>query len=629
MFKLVLIALVVFTSASSSSADSLYMYLDGKKEYRQVDTTQIMIKWAPFIGELDGSGYLSAYPNIRVDSIEPNKADDYYLHFLAGSYNFNEILSQLDADPNVLRTNRVLHAGIGLATYYGDQIVCRFNPEVAQAYIDSLFSANNMTVVKVSPYISNQYTISISPSSPIGTLAMANYLWELPTTMWSHPNCRGDYIELGYSVYDSLFHMKQWGTKKVVGYKGTTNYGAWELTTGSPSIRVAVIDRGFEPHEDFNINLWDPGYDYVENDTVPEPVIPEPAGVSDHHGMAVLGILAAAHNNPVNIGEQEGTFWQSTAGMAQGARVIRARIFDPFGSAVEVAKIAEAISFAKNGGADVINCSWGGTGVYDAIRDAVNDAVVNGRGGKGCIIVASAGNHNDYYFNLLYPARHDSVLSVGAIQSNDVIHWYSASGPNLDVVAPSTSLCNNQCYQDTTNSSYTVDREGDWGSNPKKLIGSCAPIQDLDYVCTFGGTSAAAPLVSGEVALLLALESNLTRVQVFDIIRKSAVKLDANPQLPGLQIDTVHYGQGRANAVRALSTVRRGDCNVTGNINVVDMTVIVSFLFYGGPAPFPDKYFGDADCSGSVNVADVNYLFQYLFNGGPAPQKPCTAFLLD
>lgn len=218
-----------------------------------------------------------------------------------------------------------------------------------------------------------------------------------------------------------------------------------------------------------------------------------------------------------------------------------------------------------------------------------------------------------------------TLVAVGAVGKSDYIHNYSSYGTMLDLVAPSGGYCGKEVIcQDTANSFYTTDRMNAIGYNTKDF-GGCFPSQDNDYVCTFGGTSAAAPLVSGEVALLLALDSTLTREQVIDIVRKSAHKKLAWGTLA--PSDSTSYGQGRASAVRALSTVRRGDCNASGTVNVVDINYLNAYLFSGGPAPFPDLNFGDANCSGQVNIVDVTYLVTYLFKGGPPPLKPCTTFL--
>ena len=66
------------------------------------------------------------------------------------------------------------------------------------------------------------------------------------------------------------------------------------------------------------------------------------------------------------------------------------------------------------------------------------------------------------------------------------------------------------------------------------------------------------------------------------------------------------------------SSVRRGDANADGIINVGDIVYLVTYLYKGGPSPIPPEA-GDANCDGVVNVGDIVYLVSYLYKGGPPP----------
>lgn len=137
-------------------------------------------------------------------------------------------------------------------------------------------------------------------------------------------------------------------------------------------------------------------------------------------------------------------------------------------------------------------------------------------------------------------------------------------------------------------------------------------------------TSGAAPLVSGVAGLLLSIDSTLTRDQVQEILRASAVKV-----LNGDTIDVSdipYYGYGRVSGVRALSSVMRGDMDGNPGINNGDLNYMVNYIFRGGPPPFPDKHFGDVNCDSNVNIQDLLYLNNYLNQGGPPPPNPCLQF---
>lgn len=136
----------------------------------------------------------------------------------------------------------------------------------------------------------------------------------------------------------------------------------------------------------------------------------------------------------------------------------------------------------------MINCSWGKDGTLASkITNALNNAATNGRGGKGCIIVAGSGNDTKNYSgnSVMSPARLSNVIAVGAINRNGLRSNFSNYGPELDVVAPGADI-----------SIYTTDRQGTAGN--VKAIGEAG-----NYNPYFGMTSAAAPHVAGVAALIL------------------------------------------------------------------------------------------------------------------------------
>lgn len=148
---------------------------------------------------------------------------------------------------------------------------------------------------------------------------------------------------------------------------------------------------------------------------------------------------------------------------------------------------------------------------------------------------------------------------------------------------------------------------------------------DIDYDCNFGGTSAAAPVVSGVASLIISKDSNLTAQEVYDILRFSAVtELDSDTITPP---DTA-YGYGRVDAFRAILSISRGDLN---NDNVIadtlDLDFMIAGIFQGGPDPFPSPLLGDCNCDGiASSVIDLTYLIDFIHRGGPPPINPCYEF---
>lgn len=251
---------------------------------------------------------------------------------------------------------------------------------------------------------------------------------------------------------------------------------------------------------------------------------------------------------------------------------------------VEPIKFAQAIDLAWQNGAHVISNSWGYENVSDpndpliaVIRDAINRALTQGRNGKGCIVVASAGNaanrgSGQYHF-VEFPANMSGVIAVGAINLNNGIQNYSPRDQEMAVVAPSGLLTNvlsaGYCEGDQLGHQriqllgnlWTMDIGSSSGYNPgtynicqsqgrwnKYLWTAEGGTPTNNYTANFGGTSAACPQVAGVAALILSLNPNLTYTQVSDIIKQTADDLG----VAGWDSD---YGHGRLNAYKAVAKV--------------------------------------------------------------------------
>ncbi|HKJ80859.1 MAG TPA: S8 family serine peptidase, partial [Ignavibacteriaceae bacterium] len=200
-------------------------------------------------------------------------------------------------------------------------------------------------------------------------------------------------------------------------------------------------------------------------------------------------------------------------------------------------------------GADVLSNSWSGGEPNDALTNAINNAATYGRGGKGCVVVFSAGNGNT---SVYYPAYLDNVIAVGATDQNDAKWNYSNYGSALDIVAPSGD----------------VNLQGDiWTTD---IMGTSG-YSTGNYTGLFGGTSAACPLVSGLAALILSQQTDLTGSQVKQVIELTAKDLGSSGR-------DDYYGWGRIDAWNALrmttsgtlpeKEVWRGTLNITGNVTV-------------------------------------------------------------
>jgi thermitase len=216
-------------------------------------------------------------------------------------------------------------------------------------------------------------------------------------------------------------------------------FEAWDIATGA-GVVVAVIDTGLDvDHPDLKPNLWVNegevanngidddgngyiddvhGYDFVSRDGDPNDNV--------GHGTHVAGTIAAAANDGYGV-----------PGLAFGSRVMGLKLLD-VSSGGGAYTAAEAINYAVNEGAQVINASWGSYGYSTALRNAINYAR-----SRGVVFVAAAGNEaNNNDNSPLYPASYevDNVISVAASDRSDRLASFSNYGQNVDLAAPGVEI---------------------------------------------------------------------------------------------------------------------------------------------------------------------------------------------
>ncbi|PSB03352.1 S8 family peptidase [Merismopedia glauca] len=219
-----------------------------------------------------------------------------------------------------------------------------------------------------------------------------------------------EYIEPNY-VYKALEvpndpkYAEQWNLRSI------NIESAWEETKGD-GVTVAVIDTGIAQVPDLKQTKFIAGYDFVNNRT--------DATDDNGHGTHVAGTVAQSTNN--NYG---------TAGVAYQASLMPLKVLSQSGSGT-VSDIAEAIKFAADNGADVINMSLGGGGESHLMQEAINYAH-----SKGVVIIAAAGNSGENSAD--YPARYPKVIGVVATDSTGDKAPYSNFGAGVDIAAPGGS----------------------------------------------------------------------------------------------------------------------------------------------------------------------------------------------
>jgi subtilisin family serine protease len=238
---------------------------------------------------------------------------------------------------------------------------------------------------------------------------------------------------------------------------------AWPISEGA-GVTVAVLDTGVD-----STNPDLAGRVLPELDMLPE-VSPTPD--ANGHGTMVASIIAAGLNG------------YGIAGVAPEATILPVAALDTMGYG-DVATVASAIIAAADAGARVINMSLGGPD-----RDKVLDAACSYAHAKGSVLVAAAGNSRATDNAVQYPAASPFVVAVASVDSNGNPSNFSNTGRHIDIAAPG---------------------EGILGAVPGGDVG------------TMDGTSAAAPHVSGTLALAAAANPALSADELIDSVLGSAV----------------------------------------------------------------------------------------------------------
>ncbi|OFX60940.1 MAG: hypothetical protein A2066_02040 [Bacteroidetes bacterium GWB2_41_8] len=193
-------------------------------------------------------------------------------------------------------------------------------------------------------------------------------------------------------------------------------------------------------------------------------------------------------------------------------------------------KLANGINWAVQNGAHIISNSWGSDLLISSlIDDAITNALTNGRGSLGCVVVFATGNDNGA---VKYPANSNpDILAVGAMSQcgqrksptscDTEFRWGSNFGATLDIVAPGVLI---PTTDRTANDGYNLNTEK--AIHPRS--GGTLLTSDYannDYTVWFNGTSSACPHVAGVAALVLSANPSLTGQQVRDIIEQTAQKV--------------------------------------------------------------------------------------------------------
>jgi len=364
-------------------------------------------------------------------------------------------------------------------------------------FLLSLFSAKdfekipdiNIYKVKIAEGISVEEMVYAFKQSPAVEYAQPNYIYHLHKT----PNDPLFIYQYALNNTGQGFGDVPSGGKPGADIKASP---AWEETTGSENVIIAIVDTGVDlDHPDLKNKVKSSGYDFINKDY--------DASDDNWHGTHMAGIAAAESNNKEGI-----------AGVAWNCKILPVKVFNNKGEGGTSDIISQGIRYAADNEAGVINLSFGQPSYDQTVLDAVKYAY-----DKNVVIVASTGNDNSA---VSYPAAFDNYcLAVAATDYFDLRWDRSNYGAQVDVAAPGIQILS------------TVPPELD----PKYLPYTYA-----------SGTSTAAAHVAGLAALIKSIKPWLKASEVMNVIRYAAD--DVNSDSHKGRDDFIGYG--RVNMEKAL-----------------------------------------------------------------------------
>ena len=373
---------------------------------------------------------------------------------------------------------------------------------------------------------------------------------------------------------------------------------AWDATTGSSSTVVAVLDTGvLLTHPDLVNNLWtnpadgSHGYNYVDGNTNPTDVLTTGGVVIGDagHGTHVAGIIGATGNNGVGV---TGVNWHTS--------IMSLRVCGPrYGNTTAgcyLDWVLQALQYAYDHGAQVINESFGGQGAFAAAeRDMITAISGPGTGlRKGALVVAAAGNSGvDTTTTPFYPADYglSNLISVGALAQDGTKASFSNYGWNsVDVLAPGQDI-------------YSTMLAGSFGGSG-----------DYGYL---SGTSMAAPEVSGLAALIFSAHPSWTPAQVKrDIIATSTWTsalapyafsggiVNAAAALTGTGLNDTMRLHLSGSGLGSISIFGNSTCSADCNIQIVPQSTLTAT---GTPAANVTMTW-TGSCAGVLSTSPCSYL---------------------
>jgi PKD repeat protein len=315
-------------------------------------------------------------------------------------------------------------------------------------------------------------------------------------------------VPLYYPMYepnDSLYHLVngpfkwRWHLDRIKAAE------AWDITQGSPEIKIAVVDNAvWADHPDLASQVvlqWD-----ITNNTPNSSPPPTGNPVEWSHGTHCAGLVSAATDNEIGI---------AAIGFNTGMITIKAATVPH-----SLTHALQGVAFAIGNEADVVNMSFAGALYSQTWQNAINAGHE-----QGVLFVASAGSAGG---SITYPAGYENVIAVGSTNEDDTKSVFSAFGAFIDVMAPG---------------GYAYP-------GPGGLLSTTSVTSSFGYYDFYPGVSGSCALVSGLAGLIKSINPEITPGDLLAVLQATCDNIDAqNPGFEGL------LGAGRINAFEAVKAV--------------------------------------------------------------------------
>mgnify|MGYP000421619878 CR=1 FL=1 len=477
--------------------------------------------------------------------------------------------------------------------YVKGELIVKFKPSMGKEAFNA--TAAKIRAEKIA-YFSNVDAFHLKLPKDLKVEEAIKMLKDDPSVEYAEPN----FIYRSAILPSDTLFTNQWHLKKI---KATD---AWDKARESTDVVIAIIDSGVNVnHPDLRENIWlnrreiannkidddgngyaddIQGWDFVNDVSDPGPKFED--GFTEegvNHGTLVAGVAGAAGNNASGI---SGITWK--------VQIMPLKVLDDKGEG-NTSDVIEAMDYAIHNGADVINFSFVGFGYSISMEKAIKRAY-----DAGIIVVSAAGNeqeNGDGYFldeKPMYPVCHDGpngenwVIGVAATDSLDQKAKFSSYGFKcIDIAAPGVSIFSTVVY------------------NPSQSIGNQAFNKYYDGY--YSGTSMAAPMVSGAVALIKGANPGLTRKEAVEVLLNGSDNIyRVNPGLLG------QIGRGRLNINNSLELALSKLANIDSRMILTPKSGALSEISFASingpeaatgtpPAYGPDFFAGVEIAAGDID----------------------------